>query len=110
MARHPERRSADRRKGDRRTVKVLDLGPEILGYRIEARDGYVGRAADFCIEEESWVVTGLLARRHRLVPWGKRIFVPLNTIARIDQGQKTIYVTPTRDEVRRGSRRSPRDG
>lgn len=110
MARQPERRSAERRKADRRSVKVLDLGPEILGYRIEARDGYVGRAADFCIEGESSVVTGLLANRHPLLPWGRRIFVPLNAIERVDPGEKRIYVRPSRDDVRRGSRRSVRSG
>jgi hypothetical protein len=104
-----DRRSVERRQADRRrAVQALELGADIIGYRIQARDGYIGRAADYCVEEESWVVTGILARRHRLLPWGRRIFVPLNAIERIDAGERTIYVAPTREEVRRGSRRAAR--
>lgn len=90
----------------RRTVNALDfLGEEVIGYRIQAADGYVGRAEDFCVEEESSVVTGLLAGTG-----SGHVFVPLNAIERIDKSEKTIYVTRTRDEVRRGSRRTSRCG
>ena len=104
-----DRRALERRQADRRSASALDfLGTEIIGYRIEAPDGYVGRAADFCVEEEGSVVTGLLAKTRRFWPGGKPVFVPLNAIARIDPREKKIYVTPTRDEVRRGSRRNSR--
>ena len=86
-------------------MNALDLrDAEVIGYRVEAADGYVGRAADYCVEEESWVVTGLLVAMRGAT----RVFVPLNAIDRIDQREKTIYVTPTREDVRHGSRRSPR--
>ena len=74
-----------RRQAQRRTVTALDvLGDEVMGYRIQAADGYIGRVAD------------------------GHVFVPLNAIERIDKGERKIYVTPTREEVRRGSRRSLR--
>ena len=118
---HTNRRSTERRQADRRGANALDfrglapfgdasIGAEIIGYRIEAPDGHVGRVADFCVEEESSVVTGLLARTRRFLPGGKHVFVPLNCIARMDHREKKIYVTPTRDEVRRGSRRTSRCG
>jgi hypothetical protein len=107
-ARRGERRSGERRRGDRRIAKTLDLGTAIIGYRIEAPDGYVGRAVDFCVEEESSVVTGLLAKTGRLLPWGRRVFVPLSAIERIDPAAKKIYVGPAREEVRSGSRRNSR--
>lgn len=68
----------------------------------------MGRAADFCIEEEGWVVTGLLAAPRRLFPTRRRIFVPLSAIERIDRRAKTIYVRVGREELARGSRRQPR--
>lgn len=108
MASQTERRSVERRQAERRAVSALgSRDAEIIGYRIQAPDGYLGRAADFCVEEESSVVTGILARMPR-APGGKHIFVPLNAIERIDERKKTIYVTPPRDELRRGSRRSSR--
>lgn len=108
MAGQADRRSAERRQADRRAPNVLDFGADVIGYRIVAPDGYVGRAADFCVEDESSVVTGLLAKTRRFLPGGKRVFVPLSVIERIDPREKTIYVTSSRDEVRRGSRRSSR--
>jgi hypothetical protein len=104
MAGQKNRRSVERRRAHRRTVNALDfLGAEVIGYRIQAADGYVGRAEDFCVEEESSVVTGLLT-----TAGSGHVFVPLNAIERIDKSEKKIYVTPTREEVRRGSRRSTR--
>ena len=114
------RRSAERRQSDRRSERALDFrglaqldelaggGAEVIGYRIQAPDGDVGRAVDLCIEEEGWVVTGLLAAPRRLFPTKRRIFVPLSAIERIDQRAKTIYVRVGREELARGSRRQPR--
>jgi hypothetical protein len=104
MAGETNRRSLERRQAERRTVTALDfLGEEVIGYCIQAADGYIGRVDDFCVEEESSVVTGLLA-----TSGSSHVFVPLNAIGRIDKGEKKIYVTPTREEVRRGSRRTHR--
>lgn len=108
MAAQPERRLAERRQADRRKAKRRDFGAEVIGYRIEARDGYVGRAVDFCVEQESSVVTGLVAKTRWLLLGSRRIFVPLTAIQRIDPREETIYVAPTREEVRRGSRRTAR--
>lgn len=122
MAGPADRRSAERRQSHRRAGGALDFrglapfgdnmscGAEIIGYRIEAPDGYVGRAADFCVEEESSVVTGLLVKTRRLwlLPASRRIFVPLSAIERIDQRARKIYVRSGRDELKRGSRRESR--
>ena len=120
MAGRTERRSAERRQSERRGERALDFrgvaqldelaggGAEIIGYRIKAPDGEVGRAADFCIEEEGWVVTGLLAAPRRLFPTRRRIVVPLGAIERVDRRAKTIYVRVRREELARGSRRQPR--
>ena len=105
----PDRRSGERRRAERRaTFANLSFGDEIIGFRIQAADGYVGRVADFSIEEESWVVTGILATTRRPLPGSRYAFVPLTVIERIDAREKKIYVTPTREEVRKGSRRSSR--
>jgi hypothetical protein len=104
-----DRRSAERRKADRRSDRALaDGGAELIGYRIQAPDGEVGRVADFCVEQEGWAVTGFLAALRRLFPTRRRIFVPLSAIERIDRRAKTIYVRVGREALARGSRRQPR--
>ena len=120
MADQADRRAVERRQSERRAVEALDFravdasghlsqgGAEIIGYRIEAPDGYLGRAADFCIEEESSVVTGLLVTTRRRLLGGRRIFVPLSAIERIDSQLRKIYVRPLRDELAHGTRRECR--
>jgi len=120
IAGRTDRRSGERRQSDRRSGRALDFGglarleqlagsgAEVIGYRIEAPDGEVGRAADFCIEQEGWAVTGLLAAPRRLFPTRRRIFVPLSAIERVDRRARTIYVRVHRQELARGSRRQSR--
>lgn len=120
MAVQGDRRSVERRQSERRAHGELNFrglaqfgqiaggGAEIIGYRIEAPDGQIGRAVDFCVEEEGSVVTGLLAAPRRIFPTRKRIFVPLSAIERIDERAKKIYVTPCREDLMRGSRTKPR--
>jgi hypothetical protein len=120
MAGASERRSTERRQSERRGGGAPDFrglapfddlaghGDDILGYRVVAPDGEVGRAADFCFEHESWVVTGVLVAPRRFLPTRRRVFVPLNAIERIDQRARTIYARLGRDELSRGSRRQAR--
>lgn len=93
-------------QGDRRSAERR--GHDVIGHEIEARDGPLGRVADFCVEEESWVVTGLLVDPSGNLRTKRRIFIPLSAIERIDRREKKIYVASGRDELARGSRREPR--
>ena len=115
-----KRRSVERRQSDRRGGGGPDFrglapfddlashGDDVLGYRVVAPDGEVGRAADFCFEHESWVVTGVLVAPRGFLPTRRRVFVPLNAIERIDQRARTIHVRLGRAELSRGSRRRAR--
>lgn len=117
MADQSDRRSVERRQLERRSGRGLDFselaqlgelaegGAEIMGYQVEAADGPIGHVEDFCVEEESSVVTGFLAAPD---PTSKRIFVPLSAVERIDQRAKRIYARLGRDELIRGSRKTSR--
>ena len=80
----------------------------MIGYRIEASDGPIGKVTDFCVEEEGWAVSGLLADPRGVLRTSRRIFVPLSAIERVDQAAMKIYVRPSRDQIARGSRKQPR--
>lgn len=108
MASQSDRRSTERRQSPRHAGGALDFGAELIGYRIEASDGPIGRVTDFCVEEEGWAVTGLLADPRGILRTSRRIFVPLSAIESIDQAARKIYAGPTRDELARGSRKQPR--
>jgi sporulation protein YlmC with PRC-barrel domain len=117
MTASANRRFGERRQSERRAVTpwgslgevflggIWRTSAEIIGYAVEAADGRLGRVADFCIEKESSVVTEIVVVTRRLLPMQKRVVVPLNAIERIDPRERKIYVRPTRDELRRWSRR-----
>lgn len=71
-------------------------GNELVGYRVEATDGHIGkvdedtREADFnCIV----VDTG---------PWifGKKVMLPAGTVQRIDHSDQKIYVDRTKEQIK----------
>ena len=96
-------------QSDRRhAAGALDFGAEVIGYRIEASDGPIGSVTDFCVEEEGWAVSGLLADPRGVLRTSRRVFVPLSAIERVDPAGMKIYVTASRDEIARGSRKQPR--
>ena len=77
----------------------------IIGYAIEAADGPVGRVADFLIEEESAVVTGIVVRTRGVLPFRRQLCVPINAVERVDPQERRIYVNCTRDAIKAWSKR-----
>lgn len=117
MTASANRRLGERRRSERRAVNpwgslgevffggIWRTSAEIIGYAVEAADGRLGRVADFCIEEESSVITEIVVVARGLSPMQKGVVVPLNAIERIDPRGRKIYLRPTRDELRRWSTR-----
>jgi hypothetical protein len=103
-----DRRAPERRRKNRRGRTAGDRGAswqascDILGYAIEASDGALGRVEALCIEEESSAITQIVIRSSRRAG-GRRIFVPLSAVAHIDPDERKLYLSSTRDELRRGS-------
>jgi hypothetical protein len=76
----------------RETVPQVDLSD----YRVEAEDGEIGKvdAASFELGTDAIVVdTGPLV-------FGRKVVLPVGTIARVDADAKRIYVDRTKDELK----------
>jgi hypothetical protein len=71
---------------------------EILGFRVQAADGALGRVEDFCVEEESSVITAMVVCGR-----GRLFVVPLDAIARVDWSTRRVYLRPARAQIRRWS-------
>jgi hypothetical protein len=72
------------------------LGSEILGHKVEAMDGSIGKIDDATDDVAgSYVVvdTG---------PWifGKKVMLPAGVIDRVDRENETVYVNRTKDEIK----------
>jgi hypothetical protein len=77
----------------------------IIGYAIEAADGPAGRVADFLIEEESAVVTGIVVSTRGVLPLRRRACVPINAVQRVDTHERRIYLHCTRDDIKAWSKK-----
>ncbi|MFI0150356.1 PRC-barrel domain containing protein [Streptomyces lydicus] len=73
-----------------------EAGTHLVGYRVEALDGHVGKVDKHSDEVDS---------AHLVVdtgPWilGRRVVLPAGTVTGIDQEEQKIYVGRTRDEIK----------
>lgn len=55
----------------------LRSGREVIGYRIDAVDGYAGCVQDFIVDDESWVIRYMVVDTGRWFPGRKVLVVPL---------------------------------
>jgi hypothetical protein len=69
---------------------------DLSGYHVEALDGRIGKVDDASYETGTDAIvvdTGPLV-------FGRKVFLPVGTIERIDPDSKTIYVDRTKDEIK----------
>jgi len=50
---------------------------EVIGYRIDAVDGYAGRVRDFIVDDESWSIRYVVIDTGRWLPGRKVLVIPL---------------------------------
>jgi hypothetical protein len=67
----------------------------LVGCRVLAQDGPIGRVSDFVIDERSWSVPRLVADAHRWQPGG-RVEVPTALVAHIDLESHKIGLSAPR--------------
>jgi hypothetical protein len=71
-------------------------GVDLTGFSVEARDGGIGKIDEATYQtSQSYIVvdTG---------PWilGKKVLLPAGVIDRIDSLAETVYVKPSKDEIK----------
>jgi hypothetical protein len=69
---------------------------DLAGYRIEARDGSIGKVDESTNETgRSWLVvdTG---------PWifGRKVMIPAGSIERIDHDEREVFLSLTKDQIK----------
>lgn len=83
--------------GDQATLGTdLTSGVDLVGYRVEAVDGGIGKIDEATYEaRSSYVVvdTG---------PWifGKKVMLPASVVNRVDVDDETVFVSRTKDEIK----------
>jgi len=72
---------------------------ELKGYRVEARDGDVGRLEDYLVAEEAWDIRYLCVATRRWLP-GRKLAAPSAWIRLVNWRHRRIVLRRFRDELR----------
>lgn len=91
-----ERRAHDDEEAARRSH--LRSASEIVGYRVQARDGPLGRVDDFVVEDNDWSLKGMVADTREWWPGGE-VAVPAEAIEAIDWEKREVRLSVTREAV-----------
>jgi hypothetical protein len=77
-------------------VVQMETMPDLSGYRVEARDGSIGKIDEATNDTGlSWLVvdTG---------PWifGRKVMIPAGTIERLDPDERKVFLSLTKDQIK----------
>jgi uncharacterized protein YrrD len=73
---------------------------DIMGYRVEAKDGPIGHIEDFFIDEEGWVMRYLLVNTRTWLA-GRSVLLATDWVTAISWGQKDVYVKQDKETIRK---------
>lgn len=86
---------AELEKGD----SHLRSSAEVIGYAIEARDGTLGRVADFAVDDHTWAIREVIVDTRTWWPGGEVRVAP-QEVERIDWGEGKMHLRVTREELK----------
>lgn len=91
-----ERAAQARQRAERSHLRASS---EVVGYRIQARDGEIGHVEDFVVDDETWAIADIVIDTRNWLP-GKKVLVPPSAISGIDWERGTVSVRLNRDELK----------
>lgn len=87
------------REGDEAAARShLRSASEIVGYRVQARDGPLGKVDDFVIEDNDWSLKGVVADTREWWPGG-HLEIPAEAIEAIDWEKREVRLSLAREVI-----------
>lgn len=91
-----EQRAAAERHAEESHVRSVR---ELVGCKIHATDGDIGRVEDFVIDDDSWAVAGMLVDTGSWLP-GKKVLVAPSAIEDVDWANREVSIRVPRAELK----------
>jgi sporulation protein YlmC with PRC-barrel domain len=76
----------------------LRSASEIVGYKVQARDGPLGKVDDFVVEDDDWSLKGMVVDTREWWPGG-RVEVPAEAMEAIDWENREVRLRVTREAL-----------
>jgi hypothetical protein len=78
----------------------LRSGREVIGYRIEAEDGDIGRVHDFIVDVESWRIVQMIIDTRAWLP-GRKVLIAPRMISDIRWSDRRVRIDMPREVIER---------
>lgn len=80
---------------------------EIRGYYIEAKDEKFGHIHDVIIDDENWQLLYVIIDTKNMVPWSKKVMLPIELIEEITFVEKGAKINLTRETIKNAPEYNP---
>jgi sporulation protein YlmC with PRC-barrel domain len=81
-----------------RPERFLRSADELIGYRVQASDGVVGRVSDLVADDRTWIVRYFIVRTGTWLP-RKKVMIPSGRVIRISDRTDTVSVDMSRRQA-----------
>jgi sporulation protein YlmC with PRC-barrel domain len=96
-------RRADAEKAVQRELERGDShlrsGAEVIGYDVQARDGELGKVADFVVDEHTWAIHDVVVDTRKWWPGGEVRIAP-QEVEHIDWSEGKVHVRVSKEELK----------
>lgn len=72
---------------------------EVVGYRIQARDGALGHVEDFLIDDQTWSINYMIVDTVNFLP-GKKVRIAPDWVERVDWAGAKVQVDLTKETIK----------
>lgn len=72
---------------------------EVIGYRIQARDGAIGHLEDFLIDDQTWSINYIVVDTINLLP-SKKVRLAPDWIEQVDWARANVQIDLTKETIR----------
>lgn len=72
---------------------------EVTGYTIHATDGEIGRAEDFIVDDEEWLLRYVLVDTGSWLP-GEHVIVATSWVGGVSWAERTVFLNLTQEAIR----------
>jgi hypothetical protein len=79
---------------------------EVLGYRLQARDGEIGHLEDFIGDDKTWTINYLIIDIRNWLP-GKKVLVSPSWIEAMSESEAKVYIDLARETVQNSPEYDP---
>ncbi len=80
---------------------------EVIGYKIEAVDGPLGRLEDFLLEDDDWTLRYLVINRRDVRVPNPRVLAPPSWVQYMSWSESRIHMRVQREKIKRSQRYDP---